>query len=241
MVLGKGVAVQRAYPKVTDLNPQRWSQVKELFEQALELDDHRRADFLDEIGRTDESLAREVGLLISGHHQAGSFIETPPHEVAADVLTGGQTRLAEGDQISKYRIISHIDGGGSGEVYLAEDGQLKRKVAIKILRQMSLEEGQTNKRVIREARAAAATGRSARRRSTTRSGSTETTKQPSSAKSIARTTASCPPGPAASTTRSLSSSPSTSTALAAASEGTCDEYAGRARQHRTPRRRDDRR
>ena len=121
------------------MTPDRWHQVKELFQQALELDNGRRAVFLDEACSADESLRREVELLISGNDQAGSFIETPPHGVAAEVIAEKHNRLAAGEVIGKYRIVSYLDDGGAGEVYLAEDTQLERKVAIKVLRQGSLE------------------------------------------------------------------------------------------------------
>lgn len=57
--------------------------------------------------------------------------------------------------ISHYRILNKLGAGGMGEVYLAEDTQLDRKVAIKLLSVESATDDSAKKRLIREARAAA--------------------------------------------------------------------------------------
>src|SRR6266404_5534830 len=57
--------------------------------------------------------------------------------------------------ISHYRIISRLGAGGMGEVYLAEDTKLNRRVAIKILPPDTTASEQANRRLLREARAAA--------------------------------------------------------------------------------------
>jgi serine/threonine protein kinase len=57
--------------------------------------------------------------------------------------------------ISHYRILQRLGAGGMGEVYLAEDTRLDRKVAIKFVRSALEERAEIRKRLIREAKAAA--------------------------------------------------------------------------------------
>ena len=63
---------------------------------------------------------------------------------------------AIGDNFLRYKIISLIGSGGMGEVYLAKDRQLERKVAIKILRQKYHKNEDGLQRFIMEARSASA-------------------------------------------------------------------------------------
>jgi serine/threonine protein kinase len=57
--------------------------------------------------------------------------------------------------VSHYRIIKKLGAGGMGEVYLAEDTMLDRKVAIKFLPSESSHDVNANRRLIREAKSAA--------------------------------------------------------------------------------------
>ena len=65
-------------------------------------------------------------------------------------------KLAVNSTISHYRIISKIGAGGMGEVYLAEDTKLDRKVALKVLPDEVAENQDRMRRFIQEAKAAAA-------------------------------------------------------------------------------------
>ena len=58
--------------------------------------------------------------------------------------------------ISHYKILSEIGKGGMGEVYLAEDTELDRKVAIKFLSEEFSRDSDKLNRFVQEAKAASA-------------------------------------------------------------------------------------
>ena len=64
--------------------------------------------------------------------------------------------LAANATLSHYRIVSKIGEGGMGEVYLAEDTKLDRKVAIKFLNEQFSKDEEKLNRFVREAKAASA-------------------------------------------------------------------------------------
>src|SRR5438128_960776 len=63
--------------------------------------------------------------------------------------------VAAGTRLGRYEIRSQIGAGGMGEVYLAEDTQLGRRVAIKLLPLETISDEHARKRLLIEARAAA--------------------------------------------------------------------------------------
>ena len=64
--------------------------------------------------------------------------------------------LAAGTKLGRYEVRSKIGAGGMGEVYLAEDAQLRRQVALKILPSDLASNQDRMGRFIQEAQAAAA-------------------------------------------------------------------------------------
>ncbi len=138
------------------MTPERWQQVDQLFHIALERTPEERAAFLDEACGGDEELRREVESLLAADAEAESSAKAIPAQVAAEMLAENQDQPVAGQSISHYRILSQIGKGGMGEVYLAQDTKLGRKVALKLLPAQFTQDAERVRRFEREARAASA-------------------------------------------------------------------------------------
>lgn len=138
------------------MNPERWQQVEKLYHAALERDEAERTPFLQEACSGDDELRREVESLLGYQKLAKGFMESSALRIAAVALAEGQADSLLGAQFGAYKVLSLLGSGGMGEVYLAEDQSLGRKVALKVLPEESLQDATAQKRFLREAKSAAA-------------------------------------------------------------------------------------
>src|SRR6185369_15505065 len=133
-----------------------WLKVEAVLQAALDRPAGERVAFLSEACGDDELLFKETNSLIDAYEQAGDFIEQPAITRDARVLLadGGAEKL--GSRIGPYEILSRLGVGGMGEVYLAADERLDRRVALKILPAYFASDDTRLRRFQREARAASA-------------------------------------------------------------------------------------
>jgi serine/threonine protein kinase len=113
------------------MNPERWRQIERLYHSALEQDPARRDGFLDKACHEDPDLRREVQSLLEQSGATEALVD-PNAWAAVGAFAATQTVLKPGRTLGPYTIIGLLGTGGMGEVYVAEDTRLGRKVAIKI-------------------------------------------------------------------------------------------------------------
>ena len=134
------------------MTTQQWQLVKELFEAALERDDEDRAAFLAEACPEDSEVRGEVESLLAAHARDSGFMNQP----AGSLLIDRNPILFTGQQLGNYEVISTLGKGGMGQVYLALDTRLVRKVALKLLPFSNTRDSHHVQRLEQEARTASA-------------------------------------------------------------------------------------
>jgi eukaryotic-like serine/threonine-protein kinase len=138
------------------MDAERYKKIDEIFDVAFEMEVGERAVYLQQICGSDVELRREVESLFAARQEIGNFIQTPALAEAAKELAAHPSSTLIGGFLKHYKILQLAGSGGMGEVYIAQDTQLGRKVAIKILPAQFTRDADRVARFQRESRAASA-------------------------------------------------------------------------------------
>ena len=127
------------------MSPERWEQISDVLNDALEVPIAQRDAYLDGVCARDTELRREVESLIEAHEEASSRVpwpfggaRVPKIEQLADHELGptAPSHRAVPERVGPYRIEQRLGEGGMGTVYRAvrADREFEQRVAVKILR-----------------------------------------------------------------------------------------------------------
>jgi len=153
----------RAKGRNAMISPERWAMVKPIVQAALDLPPSDLERYLDRSCGDDPELREEVQRLLRAcgdSNRSLSFLESPAAELAAPLLrledssTKASDELSPGADVGPYTIEGLLGRGGMGIVYLARDGRLDRRVALKVLPDWLAMSDLAKRRFVQEAKAA---------------------------------------------------------------------------------------
>ena len=122
------------------MSPERWKQVEEVFQGALDLAPEERARYVTSVCGGDESLKSEVAALLTQYEQAGDLLtqtlSVPGGLHALAALLNDERDPLLGQMLGAYRVEREVGRGGMGTVYEAvrADNIFRRRVAIKLVK-----------------------------------------------------------------------------------------------------------
>jgi serine/threonine protein kinase/tetratricopeptide (TPR) repeat protein len=137
------------------VTPEHWREIEQVFHSALERGPNERTPFLDEACR-DPAMRKEVEALLKSDAAYDDSVETLPSMVAASWMSDDQNERLVGQIVGRYKILGSLGSGGMGQVYLADDASLGRKVALKFLPSQFTQDQDRLRRFEQEARNASA-------------------------------------------------------------------------------------
>ena len=122
------------------MTPERWAQVRKLFEETIEKPPKQRAAFLLQACNSDNDLRYEVEALLASHDSATDFLEKPAVQLGQALMSPAAPASAQEDWVGRtlgpYRLERRLGMGGMGSVWLAtrSDPEFTKRVAIKMVR-----------------------------------------------------------------------------------------------------------
>jgi serine/threonine protein kinase len=135
---------------------ERWQRIKEIFNSAQDRPPAERSAFLKEVCGDDPSVQEEVEALLTADADNDDFLSSPAYEFAAGMLANEASEFLAGQKIGRFEIQCLLGAGGMGQIYLAYDANLGRKIALKLIAREFATDARRVHRFEQEARAASA-------------------------------------------------------------------------------------
>jgi serine/threonine protein kinase/dipeptidyl aminopeptidase/acylaminoacyl peptidase len=135
---------------------ERWQRIKEIFISAQDRPPAERSDYLNEICHDDPSVREKVEALLTADADNDDFLSSPAYELAAGMFADESNEFQAGQKIGRFEILCSLGAGGMGQIYLAQDENLGRKIALKLIPREFAADPQRVHRFEQEARAASA-------------------------------------------------------------------------------------
>lgn len=132
-----------------------WGRIEEVFHAALPLDADARTAYLDGACAGDAALRAEVDSLLAALKEREGFLQEPAFDLALKVMSSDKAEELTGKLVGPYTIREQLGKGGMGEVYLAEDTRLGRRVALKFLSARLTDDNWAKRQLIKEAQSVA--------------------------------------------------------------------------------------
>lgn len=128
-------------------NPELERRAKAAFDEVVDLPGELREAAIMRACGEDAALRKRVDSLIAAHDNAENFLDPPPAlfgfdlESATDAADAASAHPSSADddpligqRIARHRVLRRLGAGGMGVVYLAEQDQPRRTVALKVMR-----------------------------------------------------------------------------------------------------------
>lgn len=138
------------------MTPERRQRIEAVFHDASELEGSERAAFLRDACGADLTLRVEVESLLECVGETDGVLAAALASEAIGLIAAGRGGSVVGRMIAHYKVLARLGAGGMGEVYVAEDTRLGRKVALKLLPAVLTADAEQVRLLRREARAASA-------------------------------------------------------------------------------------
>jgi serine/threonine protein kinase len=118
------------------VTPERWAQIRQIFDGALERTPKDRAAYLRVVCARDDAMRREVESLLASHDDASGFLAKPAADLAHTLHYSGEEsgEYPSGFRAGPYQLERRIGRGGMGSVWLATAPANGIKVAVKLVK-----------------------------------------------------------------------------------------------------------